>query len=146
MKDQSWKGQLSRKLFDRMSIPEACCNQKFSTIIWRMQFNDSWGLYSNQELGELPGFQGKLSSVSETISYHIHPFISQAKLNDSNQEAAGTIAGVTAFILPQAVVEMSVPFSWKHQIRDEMHLFYGLSEAGLEDLQRSVPELSYDPH
>lgn len=26
-----------------------------------------------------------------------------------------------------------------------MHLSYGLSEAGLEDLQRFVPELSYDP-
>lgn len=129
-----------------MSIPQACCVQKPSTIIFRMQFSDSWGLYSNQKLGELPGFQGKLSSVSETISYHIHPFISQAKFNDSNQEAAGTIAGVRAFILPQPVVEMSVLFSWKQQTRGEMHLSYGLSEAGLEDLQRFVPQLSYDPH
>lgn len=125
-----------------MSIPQACRIQKLSTIIFRMQFSDSWGLYSNQKLGELPGFQGKLSSVSETISYHIHPFTSQTKFNDSNQEAAG----VRAFILPQPVVEMSVLFSWKQQTRDEMHLSYGLSEAGLEDLQRFVPELSYDPH
>lgn len=111
-----------------------------------MQYNDSWGLYSNQELGEVPGFQGRLSSVSETISYHVHPFLAQAKFSDLNQEAAGTIAGVTAFILPQPVVEMSVLLSWKHQTRDEKHLFCGLSEAGLEDLQRSVPELSYDLH
>ena len=53
---------------------------------------------------------------------------------------------LTAFILPQPVAAMPVLFSWKHQTRDEMHLFYGLSEAGLKDLQRSVPELSYDPH
>lgn len=106
-----------------------------------MQFNDSQGLFSNQELGELPSFQGKRSSISETVSYPIYPFTSRAKLRDAHREAAGTIAGVTAFLPAQHAVEISVVFA-----RDEMHLFYSPSEAGVEDHQRSVPELTYDPH
>lgn len=144
---EQWKASLGKDSFQGNFLTECqFLSLLQSTIILRMQFNDFWVLYSNQELGELSGFQGKLSTVSENRSYRIHPFISQAKLNDSNQEAAGTITGVTAFILPQPEVEMSVLLSWKHQTREEMHLFYGLSEVQLEELQRSVPELSYDRH
>lgn len=76
--------------------------------------------YSNQELEEIPNFQGKLSSTSAVMKY-ILPYL--RKSSDSNHEAAGTIAGVTAFIISlefydarieiRPVEEVSVPYGWK---------------------------------
>lgn len=67
-----------------------------------MQFNGSWRLYSNQELWEL---QGKLSSISETINY-ILSYLRQS--SDSNQEDAGTTAGVRAFIPPLCFYDSTI--------------------------------------
>lgn len=47
-------------------------------------------------MGEIPNFQGKLSSSSAAMKYTL-PYL--RKGSDSNHEAAGTIAGVTAFII-----------------------------------------------
>lgn len=105
---------------------------------------------SNQELREIPNFQGKLSSTSEAMNY-VLPRI--RKSSDSNHEAAGTIAGVTAFTISlefydtrieiQPVPEISVS-SDGNKTRYKKHLFYGLSEAGCDEPQRSnISELSY---
>ena len=146
---EQWKASLGKHSFQGSFLTE-CQFLKLAAIrSFQQSFQNAvqWllGFVQPPRIGRTSWFSRKVEQRFWThklshLSFHI-----SGKANNSNQEAAGTIAGVTAFTLPHLAAQMSVLFSWKHQTRDEMHLFYGLSEAGLQDLQRSVPELSYDP-